>query len=175
MRRTQKSAAVLAATLLTVLSGSGMGAQQPTTVKRPAKSTAARHVMVTPGDLKWGPGPAGLPPGAQAAVLDGDPGKPGLFTIRAKFPDGYRVPPHTHPTDEHVTVVSGTLKAGMGAKWDDAAMQALSAGSYAKMVKGINHYVIAQGETIVQITAMGPFAITYADPKDDPRKKSDAN
>jgi hypothetical protein len=62
------------------------------------------------------------------------------------------------------------LKAGMGAKWDDAAMQALGAGSYAKMVKGINHYVIAQGETIVQITAMGPFAITYADPKDDPRK-----
>jgi len=176
MRRTQKAAAIVAGALFTLGAGSGIGAQQPAAVKQPAKSAAtSKHVMVTPGDLQWGPGPPGLPAGAQAAVIDGDPGKAGLFTLRAKLPDGYRIPPHSHPTDEHVTVLSGTLKAGSGAKWDDASMHPLTAGGYAKMVKGVNHYVAAQGETIIQVTAMGPFLITYADPKDDPRKKTAAN
>jgi len=176
MRRTHKSAAIFAAALFSVMSGSGTGAQQPPGPKQPATSTpAGKHVMVTPNDVKWGPAPPGLPAGAELAVLDGDPGKAGLFTIRAKFPDGYKVPPHSHPTDEHVSVISGTLKAGSGAKWDDASMHSLAAGSYAKMVKRMNHYVMAQGETIVQITGMGPFVITYADPKDDPRKKTAGN
>jgi quercetin dioxygenase-like cupin family protein len=161
-----KAATILAA-LFTVASGSGIGAQPPAAAKQ---APAAKHVMLLPGDLKWGPGPPGLPAGAQAAVIDGDPGKAGLFTIRAKLPDGYKIAPHSHPTDEHVTVLSGTLKAGSGAKWDDASMHPLTAGGYAKMVKGVNHYVAAQGETIIQITAMGPFMITYVNPKDDPRK-----
>ena len=44
------------------------------------------------------------------------------------MPDGYKIAPHSHPTDEHVTVLSGTLKAGSGAKWDDASMHSLTAG-----------------------------------------------
>jgi quercetin dioxygenase-like cupin family protein len=106
------------------------------------------------------------------AVIDGDPGKPAMFTARLKMPDGYKIPPHWHPTDEQVTVLSGTLKAGSGAKWDDASMRPLVAGSYANMRRKQNHYVMAQGETVVQITAMGPFAITYVNAQDDPRKKS---
>src|SRR4051794_16362537 len=112
MRRVHKAATILAA-LFTVASGSGIGAQPPAAAKQ---APAAKHVMLLPGDLKWGPGPPGLPAGAQAAVIDGDPGKAGLFTIRAKMPDGYKIPPHSHPTDEHLTVLSGTLKAGSGAK-----------------------------------------------------------
>src|SRR3954468_16457940 len=77
----------------------------------PAAHTAAA-TMLNVTDLKWGPAPDALPAGAQAAVVDGDPSKAGLFVVRVKFPDGYKVMPHWHPTDEGVTVLSGTLKAG---------------------------------------------------------------
>ena len=106
--------------------------------KQPA--TAAKHVMIGEADLKWGPAPPGLPAGAQLAVLDGDPGKAGLFTIRVKVPDGYTVPPHWHPTDEHLTVLSGNLMMATGSKWDDARCTTLTAGSYAKMPRRVNHY-----------------------------------
>src|SRR5689334_19970538 len=54
--------------------------------------------------LKWMDGPPGLPAGAKFAVISGDPGKDGMFTIRAKLPANYAVPPHHHPTDEKVSV-----------------------------------------------------------------------
>src|SRR5438132_1257548 len=79
------------------------------------------HVFVTPEMLKWGPGPRSLPPGAQVAALSGDPAKEGLFTIRIKFPDGYKVPPHWHPVDENVTVLQGTFMMGTGEKFDPDA------------------------------------------------------
>jgi quercetin dioxygenase-like cupin family protein len=69
----------------------------------------------TPDQVKFGPAPPFLPPGAQLAVLEGNPmGSSGDFTIRLKMPDGYKAAPHTHPNRENVTVLSGTLKVGMG-------------------------------------------------------------
>ena len=133
---------------------------------------AGKHVVVTTGDIKWGPAPDSLPPGAQMAVLDGDPGKPAPFVVRAKFPDGYKVMPHYHPADESITVLSGTFMAGMGDTWNDASMTTLKAGEFAKMPKQMHHYAGSKGETIIQIHGTGPFAITYVNPKDDPRKKS---
>jgi quercetin dioxygenase-like cupin family protein len=138
---------------------------------KPAAGSSGQHIMVVPDQLKWGPAPPALPPGAQAAVLAGDPSKPGMFVIRAKFPDGYTVPPHWHPTDEYVTVLSGTLMAGLGDKIDPGSMHALTAGGLAKMPKRTNHYVRAKGETIIQVQAVGPFELTYVNPNDDPRKK----
>jgi len=148
----------------------------------PAKSAAkpkgqpapppAAHVMVNAADLKWGPPPPALPAGSQITVLEGDPGKAAPFVLRAKMPDGYKIMPHWHPTDEYVTVLSGTLVAGMGEKWDDAAMKTFTAGGFAKMPKKTAHYVTAKGETIIQVHAMGPFVVTYVNPKDDPRKKT---
>lgn len=174
MRRVVRSCTGLAAVaILGLLTAPGIGAQAPAVKKAPpSPPVAVKHTMLTPDELKWGPAPPSLPPGAQLAVLDGDPTKPGLFVIRAKFPDGYKVPPHSHPSDEHVVIVSGSLRAGSGGKWDDASMHTLTTGSYVKMVKRMNHYVQAQGETVVQITAMGPFQVTYANPNDDPRKKT---
>ncbi len=131
--------------------------------------------MLTADEVKFGPSPDSLPAGAQAAVLSGDPGKSGPFTIRLKMPDGYMVPPHSHPTVEHVTVISGTLLMAMGSKVDDAAFKGMTAGSYADLPARSDHYVRAKGETIVQVSAIGPFAITYANPKDDPRKKTSAS
>ena len=158
-----------AGVLVVVVGATAMVAGQATTGQK-----GAAHAMVTPDTITWGAGPPSLPTGAQAAVLSGDPSKAGLFVIRLKFADGYAVPPHSHPTDEHVLVLSGTLMAGMGAKRDESSMHALPAGGYVNMTKGTNHYVQAKGETIVQVTAMGPFEVKYVNPSDDPRKKTGA-
>lgn len=141
--------------------------------KKPiSKQGLEQHVATTADELKWGPAPPGLPPGAELAVLSGDPSKAGQpFTMRAKFPDGYKVPPHWHPTDENVTVIQGTINLGMGDKFDESQAKALTAGSYAVMPKRTHHFAFASGETIVQIHGTGPFAITYVNPADDPRRK----
>jgi hypothetical protein len=131
------------------------------------------HVMVTPDDVKWGPAPPGLPPGAKLAVLAGDPSKAGVpYTIRARFPDGYKVPPHWHPVDENVTVLRGTLGVGRGEKFDRAAGKELPAGSFSRMPKGMRHFAWAKGETVIQVHGIGPFEIHYVNPADDPREKS---
>jgi len=125
--------------------------------------------QINSSELKWGPAPPGLPAGAQLAVLSGDPGKPGLFTVRIKFPAGYTVPPHHHPADEMVTVIEGDFALGMGDKVDREAMTVLKPGGYALAAKTMNHYVTSAGGGVVQITSMGPFQIIYANAKDDPR------
>jgi quercetin dioxygenase-like cupin family protein len=139
-------------------------------VAAPAQSfaQAKQHVAVTPSELKWGPAPPVLPAGAQIAVLDGDPGKDGFFTLRLKFPDGYKIAPHWHPTDENIVVVAGTFMMGLGEKRNDAAMHALTTGSFTVMPKTGRHYATAKGETIVQIYGQGPFVVNYVNPADNP-------
>ncbi len=112
----------------------------------------------------------GLPPGAEAVVLYGDPAKQGLFAMRLKVPDGYRVAPHTHPQPEVVTVISGTFRLGMGEKADESRVQALPAGSFFALSPGMAHYAFFEGETVTQITTNGPWGISYINPKDDPRQ-----
>lgn len=131
----------------------------------------AADVLVTPAGLEWADGPPSLPRGAKVAVLEGDPAKKGHFVMRAKLPDGYAIPPHTHPKDERVTVLSGTLYLGTGAKLDKKAAKGLPAGSYARTGAGMQHYGWAKGETVIQVHGEGPWDIVYVDPKDDPRKK----
>ncbi|HVT18551.1 MAG TPA: cupin domain-containing protein [Thermoanaerobaculia bacterium] len=129
----------------------------------------ASHVALTPGDMKWGDGPPTLPPGAKLAVLEGDPGKAQAFTIRLRVPDGYKVPPHWHPTTEHVTVISGTLHIAMGDKFDDTKGTTLGPGSFAYMGAKAHHYAWFTGESEIQIHGVGPFALHYLNPADDPQ------
>ena len=84
--------------------------------------------------------------------------------------DGFRVMPHTHPKDERVTVISGTLYLGMGGKFDEKAGKAMPAGSYGRTGAGMKHFGWARGETVLQLHGEGPWAVEYVDPKDDPRK-----
>ena len=130
------------------------------------------HAMMTPADVKWGDPPAVLTAGAKAAVLAGDPSKVGEFVMRLQLPAGYVIAPHWHPTDELVTVVSGTLAVGMGDKRDDKAAQVLPAGSFAMLPARMHHYAIAKTATVVQVNGDGPFALIYVDPADDPSKKA---
>jgi hypothetical protein len=118
--------------------------------------------------LTWGPAPAILPPGAQLAVLQGDPAGNGPFTIRLRFPDGYRIAPHTHPTDENVTVLTGTFLVGMGGRFRSDSLTALPPGGFVTAPANHAHYAAARGTTVVQVNAMGPFALTYVDPADAP-------
>jgi quercetin dioxygenase-like cupin family protein len=129
------------------------------------------HKMLTAPEIKWGPGPASLPKGAEAVVLYGDPAKDGLFALRLKFPKGYRIPPHTHPKPEIVTVISGAFLFGMGEKADLAKTKALPAGSFISMPPGQTHFAGADEETVVQLNSTGPWAVNYVNPNDDPRKK----
>lgn len=131
--------------------------------------TAGAHRVILPQDIEWGPAPASLPAGAEAAVLYGDPSKEGMFALRVKIPKDYLIPPHTHPQAEVVTVISGEFRLGMGSKADRAAASPIAAGAFVSMPPKVAHYVFADQETIVQITALGPWAIDYLDPKDDPR------
>ena len=127
------------------------------------------HTMVTADKIVWGPAPPGLPPGSQAAVIYGDPGKAAPFTLRAKLPAGYRIAPHWHPTDEHVTVLSGEIAMGTGEAWDDKALMAMPMGAFMGMAANTRHYLLAKTEATIQVHGTGPFAINYVNPKDDPR------
>jgi quercetin dioxygenase-like cupin family protein len=132
---------------------------------------SASGISAKSAALKWMDGPPGLPSGSKFAVVSGDPGKEGTFVIRAKFPAGYTVPAHHHPTDERVAVLSGRIGYGMSDKLDKAKAKTLSAGHHVVMKADMNHWVIARRPTTIEVRGKGPFQIVYVDPKDDPRKK----
>ena len=159
---------------LALLAAASLGLAQPGQEGKDGSAptcTNAAHLLVTPDQVKWGPAPPSLPPGAQMAVLEDDPSKAGApFTIRVKLPDGYRVPPHWHPTDERIIVLHGTFGMGLGERFDPVAGRKLPVGSYAVAPKGVRHFVWAKGETVVQISGMGPIEFNYVNPADDPRK-----
>ena len=122
-----------------------------------------------PAELKWMDGPPGLPAGAQFAVVKGDPARKGMFTIRAKLPANYAVPAHSHPTDEKVSVISGKLAYGMSKRLNRTQAQGLGAGENVVMKAKMNHWVLTADGAEIEVSAMGPFAITYVNPADDPR------
>jgi len=149
----------LALALLVLASGLPAGAADPP------------HSMFTRSEIKGGDAPPMVPKGAKLAVLYGDPNKDGLFVIRAKLPANYRIAAHSHPTDEVVTVLSGTLFVGMGDKLDLAKAKAFPGGCLVVAPAKTNHYVLTKQPTVIEISAMGPLQFTYVNPADDPSKK----
>ncbi|HKW52090.1 MAG TPA: cupin domain-containing protein [Stellaceae bacterium] len=125
--------------------------------------------------IKWGPAPPVLPPGAQFAVISGDPSTPGQYVIRLKLPANYRVPAHNHPTTEYVTVISGKFHIGMGDKLDTKHGIELRQGGFGAAPAKMNHYAWTTSETVIQVHGEGPFVLTYVNPADDPSKKSSRN
>lgn len=119
-------------------------------------------------ELTWGPAPAIFPAGAKMAVERGDPTKSGEFIVRLSFPDGYQIPPHFHPTAEHVRVRGGTLLVGMGDKLDVTAAKPLAMGDTGTIPARMHHFAVARGSTTVSIRADGPFSMTYVNPADTP-------
>lgn len=128
-------------------------------------------IAVTPDAIAWKPGPPSLPAGTQSVVLEGDPTKPGVVTMRLKIAKGFRLAKHTHPADERVTVLSGAMKvAYLDASGATTSTRTFPAGSFYVTPKGVPHTVSVDEETIMQITVQGPWGVHYLDAKDDPRK-----
>ena len=103
------------------------------------------------------------------AVLQGDPSKSELFTVRLRFPSGYRIQAHTHPTDENVTVLEGRFLVGMGQRFSADSMLTLTAGGFITAPANHAHFAMARGVTVVQVHALGPFKLTYVNPADTPK------
>lgn len=128
------------------------------------------HKIVKADAIQWGPAPPKLPKGAQVAVVLGDPTKKGMYIIRAKMPDGYEVPAHWHTRTENVTVLSGTFNVGMGDKLDKSKGEALGPGGFFSSGAKMRHFAWVTGETVIEVSGIGPFDITYVDPKEDPTR-----
>jgi uncharacterized RmlC-like cupin family protein len=126
----------------------------------------------TPDTIPYGPAPAFVAPGAQLAVLEGNPmGASGEYTVRLKMPAGYKIAPHWHPKRENVTVISGTFKVGMGDTFDESKMGTFPAGSFAYLDPDMHHYAMATDAVVVQIHGTAPVQFNYVNPHDDPSKK----
>ncbi len=135
---------------------------------------SAEMGFYTPETIEWKERPAALPAGAKVAALEGDPTKEGPFVMRLQMPDGYHIPPHTHPKTERVTVISGAFYLAMGENLDRSAAKKVAAGSFAFWPAGMKHAAWAEEETVIQLHGIGPWQINYLNPADDPRnaKKS---
>jgi quercetin dioxygenase-like cupin family protein len=149
-------------------------AAPPAPMPPPAAAPQAMdsHPVNQLSDIKWGPAPPALPPGAQVMVMAGDPSAKGFISLRAKMPAGYKVPPHWHPTDEHVTVLSGTMLFGDGDEMDPKKARTVKTGGYFTAGAQMHHYAIAKTAAVIQVDMVGPFEITYINPADDPRTKA---
>lgn len=106
----------------------------------------------------------GFNPGAKLAVIHGDPGGSGDYTLRLQFPDGYEFPPHWHPMAEHITVLSGVFRLGMGGTVDRGAIREYQAGDFLYVPGRMPHFGGARGATVVQLHGNGPFAINLGTP-----------
>ena len=141
----------------------GAGKAQPAKL---AAAAASAHVTVTAAELQWTPMFLGI----ERAVVSGDPNAPGPFVMRLRAKTGASIPAHWHPADENVTVLSGTLKLGMGDKFDAKALHAMTAGTYGFMPKNMRHFGTFSPGSVIQIHGMGPFVLNFVNPADDPRK-----
>jgi quercetin dioxygenase-like cupin family protein len=126
----------------------------------------------TPDGIPWVAAPPFMEPGAQLAVLEGDPtASTGDYTVRLKMPAGYRIAPHWHPRRENVTVLSGMFKVGMGDTFDESKMGGFPAGSFAYLDPSMHHYAMADGEVVVQVHGICPLQFNYVNTSDDPSKR----
>ena len=124
----------------------------------PAADASGKAGIVPAEALKWAPA-QGLPPGAQAAILFGDPSKPGPFALRFNFPAGYEIPTHSHPTDEFITVISGKGRMTFGETADAATSQPLPAGAFMSLPAGAWHHLWIDSDAILELHSTGPFDV----------------
>jgi quercetin dioxygenase-like cupin family protein len=129
------------------------------------------HTFLKAADKKWTDGPPSMPPGAQMILIEGDLKKAEPFVFQLKLPAGYEIAPHTHPTAEHVTVLSGTFYMGTGEQLDPNKAVALTPGSFAAFEPGESMFALTKEETVIQVHGIGPWGISYENAEDDPRKK----
>ena len=173
-QRLSIAAALLAAASVAGCSdadGSTITAKTPQSAVTANRMGDAHQNVDRDSQLQWGPAPPIFPAGAQFAVVQGDPSVSGaIFTVRLRFPNGYVLPPHWHPTDEHVTVLHGTFLVGMGENFTRQGLVTLREDGFITAPAHMAHFATTRGVTEVQVHAIGPFQLTYVHPEDDPTK-----
>lgn len=136
-----------------------------------APTWAADYVAVMPPDIKWSDAPS-IGPGAKTAVIAGDPKSSAPFVMRLKVPPKTKIGVHTHPADENVTVLSGTLYFSSGDKFDTKTAKAFGPGGYFSIAKDKPMFAYTTDkEAVLQLHGNGPWGLTYLDPANDPAKK----
>jgi quercetin dioxygenase-like cupin family protein len=126
---------------------------------------------ISESEIKWAPAPPFVPPGAQVAVMSGDPSKEGPWVMRMRAPADYVFPAHSTPAAETITVLSGLLYIGVGDTFDRTKAKRMAVGSFVELPGKISHYSWNPTEVIVEVHSIGPSPVTYANPADDPSKK----
>jgi mannose-6-phosphate isomerase-like protein (cupin superfamily) len=136
-------------------------------VLMPGFAFAQGHAIVAPDQLVWKP----LIPGVEMAVVSGDPDKKGgLYVIRIRSKGEVRVPPHWHPTDEHVTVLAGSFLMARGEKYEASKLIELKPGAHSVMPATMRHFGLHKAGNVIEVYGEGPFAPTFVNPEDDPNK-----
>ena len=168
---------ILTLALFLFVALSSMHSQDKKTMKHKMeggkKSDKMAMTAYDPNNIVWGDAPDVLPAGAKLAVLEGDPGGKGLYVVRVKLPANYEIAPHFHPAKEFLTIISGSFNVGMGDAMDKSKGNLVKTGGFGSMPAKMHHFAWTTEESVVQIGGMGPFALTYVNPSDDPRKKAD--
>jgi hypothetical protein len=129
-----------------------------------AQNGAPEVVALTPDEMKWQSQGVLAAPGLEQANLVGDPAKPGPYTIRIRFPKGYRIPPHTHPDAREVTILSGIYSTGYGERFDPANLKVLPAGSFYTEPANMPHYIEIKQDVVLQVSGTGPSGRKYVNP-----------
>lgn len=122
----------------------------------PAMAASADPVVAQAKDLVWQAAP-GLPPGAQIAVLYGDPSTSGPFAIRLKFPAGYTVASHSHPTDELITFLTGNSHMAFGEDAAENRAKLMQPGTFMALPAGALHTLWVDTPTVIELHSTGPF------------------
>ena len=122
-------------------------------------------VALTADEMKWSSQGGLSLPGLEQTILVGDPAKPGPYTIRLKFPAGFKVKPHTHPDSREVTILSGTWYTGYGEATDPAKLKALPAGSFYTEPANVPHYVEVREPVLIQVSGTGPSGRKWIGPE----------
>lgn len=171
MRTTHASLSIgtLALTVLLLSCAPQVPPEEANKMPAPEEAMRPEHILITEADIVWNDAPPILPAGAKVAVLEGDPSASGPFTLRLQLPADYRIAPHFHPADEHVTVITGTFAIGMGEVFDEAALEDLGVGGFAMMKKGVKHFARILDGAVIQLHGIGPWGLTYVNEADDPR------
>jgi quercetin dioxygenase-like cupin family protein len=114
-------------------------------------------------EIDWQHCPPSLPPGCESVVLEGDPQAPGFFSVRFRVTGDFFIPPHTHPKDERVAVISGRVSVAFGANGSRADAKHFGPGDYYINARDAVHSVWADESTELQITGIGPWAVHFVE------------
>lgn len=129
----------------------------------------ADGMALTPPEIRWQSQGGLALAGMEQANLVGSPSSPGPYTVRLKFPAGYKLAPHTHPDHREVTILSGTWYTGYGDKFDPTALKALPAGSFYTEPANVAHFVEVREPVTIQVRGTGPSGRSFIGSSDNPK------